>query len=88
MKYSLSCYNVTKTLHEMWNPIGCEVPEDEYECYAQVIVRMLQQKVSESLIKMYLQEASKKSINIKPNNTKILNTVNKFVEFGWITRTK
>ena len=29
----------TKLLHELWNPIGCGVPDDEYATYAPAVAR-------------------------------------------------
>lgn len=34
---------ITKVLHKDWDPIGCGVPEDEYESYAPRVVRIIEE---------------------------------------------
>ena len=86
IRKGLTIVNVCKVLHEEWNPIGCRVPEDEYESYAKVIVKLLQQKCSESLIKEYLIEVSFNMIELEPNYIAIDNTMNKFIECKWFSK--
>lgn len=34
---------VSTVLHEHWNPIGCDVPEDEYDSYAPFVTALLRE---------------------------------------------
>ena len=49
-RLGLTIINVNKVLHTFWDPIGCGVPEDEYVSYAEVVLLLLEQKLSKELI--------------------------------------
>jgi len=49
---------VRAILHGEWDPIGCGVPEDEYDSYAWPVLAMLQRKADRSEVEAYLRWAA------------------------------
>ncbi len=49
---------VNTVLWRDWDPIGCGVPEDEYESYAPEVVRLLTEDAPAGEIAAYLRETA------------------------------
>ena len=49
---------VRTILHDEWDPIGCGVPEDEYDSYAWLVLAMLKRKADRSEVEAYLRWAA------------------------------
>jgi hypothetical protein len=47
-----------------WNPIGCGVPDDEYDSYIPVIYRLMQARVSIEELAAHLQEIESQRIGL------------------------
>ena len=45
---------INNDLHSEWNPIGCDVPKDEYESYAGPVATLLLKGAPDSEIAAYL----------------------------------
>jgi hypothetical protein len=48
---------VNRVLHDDWNPIGFQMPDDEYSTYAGTVGRMLHERSSVADIAKYLGSA-------------------------------
>lgn len=53
---------VRRILWEDWDPIGCGVPQDEYDSYAWPVLEMLQRRAGRDEIDAYLRWASDKAM--------------------------
>jgi hypothetical protein len=49
---------VRAILHGEWDPIGCGVPDDEYDSYAWPVLAMLRRKADRSEVEVYLRWAA------------------------------
>ena len=45
-----------RILHEVWDPISCGVPEDEYDDYAPVVVKLVRLGVQAEALSMVLYD--------------------------------
>jgi hypothetical protein len=53
---------ISKVLHADWNPIGCDVPEDEYDSYAGPIATLLMKDAPDADIAAYLDRVEREMI--------------------------
>ena len=49
-------------LHQDWDPIGCAVPEDEYDSYVWPVLGLLQEGALREVIADYLQRTADETI--------------------------
>jgi hypothetical protein len=49
-------------LHREWDPIGCGVPEDEYDSHVWPVLRFLMQKAKREEVRAYLVETANVTI--------------------------
>lgn len=54
---------VRAILHQDWDPIGCGVPEDEYDSYLWPVLRLLQDGASREVVADYLRSAAAESMS-------------------------
>ena len=54
---------IRKILHQDWDPIGCGVPEDEYDSYLWPVLRLLQDGAAREDIADYLRTAARESMS-------------------------
>lgn len=54
---------IRKILHQDWDPIGCGVPEDEYDSYLWPVLRLLQDGAARDDIADYLRTAARESMS-------------------------
>ena len=59
---------IRRVLMAEWDPIGCGVPDDEYDSYIPVIYRLLQERVSAIQLSVHLQELETKEMGLQPAN--------------------
>ncbi len=50
-------------LHRDWDPIGCGVPEDEYDSYLWPVMRLLNAEASREALADYLHTAARESMS-------------------------
>lgn len=55
---------VRRVLMSEWNPIGFEVPNDEYDSYIPVIYRLLQERVSVDTLAAHLEKIETEQIGL------------------------
>jgi hypothetical protein len=60
-------YGLNRILLDDWNPIGFEMPLDEYSGYAGTVARMLREGAREHDIAQYLGEARTGNIGLDPD---------------------
>lgn len=53
---------IRKILHQDWDPIGCGVPEDEYDSYLWPVLRLLQDGAAREEIADYLRTAAREAM--------------------------
>jgi hypothetical protein len=58
---------IRKTLIAAWNPIGCGVPEDEYDSYIPVIYRLMQGQAGIVGLASHLQQLETNSMGLRAN---------------------
>ncbi|MBX3480132.1 MAG: hypothetical protein KF842_07005 [Caulobacter sp.] len=58
---------VTEKLHTDWDPIGCDVPWDEYKSYAGPVISMVEAGESVEAVARYLAEVRTLSIGLRPD---------------------
>lgn len=54
---------IRKILHQDWDPIGCGVPEDEYDSYVWPVLRLLQDGVSRETLANYLRTTAAEAMS-------------------------
>ncbi len=54
---------IRKILHQDWDPIGCGVPEDEYDSYLWPVLRLLQDGAPREAVADYLRTAATDSMS-------------------------
>lgn len=54
---------VRTILHRDWDPIGCGVPEDEYDSYLWPVLKLLQDGAPRAAIEDYLRTAARDSMS-------------------------
>lgn len=54
---------IRKILHQDWDPIGCGVPEDEYDSYLWPVLRLLDDGATREAIAGYLRTAARESMS-------------------------
>jgi hypothetical protein len=50
---------VRTILHQDWDPIGCRVPEDEYDSYLWPVLKLLQDGAPPAAVADYLRTAAR-----------------------------
>jgi hypothetical protein len=55
---------IRRLLMSEWGPIGCGVPQDEYDSYIPAIYRLLQARVSVEELASHLEEIETKQIGL------------------------
>lgn len=60
-------YGLNRILLDEWNPIGLEMPLDEYSGYAGSVARMLREGGRENEIAQYLADARTGNIGLDPD---------------------
>lgn len=53
---------VRRILHQDWDPIGCGVPEDEYDSYLWPVLRLLQEGAPREEVADYLRRTADETI--------------------------
>lgn len=54
---------IRKILHQDWDPIGCGVPEDEYDSYLWAVLRLLHEGAAREDIADYLRTVARESMS-------------------------
>jgi hypothetical protein len=58
---------IRKILHKDWDPIGCGVPEDEYDSYIPTIYRLLQLQTDVTKLADHLEKLETNSMGLTAN---------------------
>jgi hypothetical protein len=53
---------IRKIFHQDWDPIGCGVPEDEYDRYLWPVYRLLMRNAPRKEVTAYLRRAADRSM--------------------------
>jgi hypothetical protein len=64
-RYKKIFQQVKKILFKDWDPIGCDVPNDEYDSYVPAVIGLLLKYSSEKDIMKHLDEVGRKMMNTK-----------------------
>lgn len=62
-KINASAAAVRTILHQDWDPIGCGVPEDEYDSYLWPVLKLLQDGAPPAAIADYLRNAARDAMS-------------------------
>ena len=75
---------IRKILHEDWDPIGCGVPEDEYDSYVWPIYALLVRNAGREDVMSYLRRAADEQIRCSVSELKLGVVVDKLMalDFG------
>jgi len=58
---------IRRILNIEWNPIGCGVPEDEYDAYISIIYQLMQRRVEAEVLASHLENLETQSMVSPPN---------------------
>jgi hypothetical protein len=78
---------VRKILGEDWDPIGCGVPEDEYDSYAPEIIRLLYDGVDARRLSDYLGRVAREAMSCKVPEARLELASGKLVALGLENKT-
>ncbi|MBC7769248.1 MAG: hypothetical protein H7124_10720 [Phycisphaerales bacterium] len=70
---------VRKILWEDWDPIGCGVPQDEYDYYAGPALRLLIEKAPPADVADYLRQTAADTIGCPVDEEKLARVVAKLM---------
>lgn len=73
---------INTILWEDWDPIGCGVPEDEYESYVWPLYKLLIEGKPRSEIEAYLRWAAEINISVAVPDDRLQRVVDKLVALG------
>ena len=62
---------VRKILWEDWDPIGCGVPEDEYDSYVPDVIRLLREHVDEERLSDHLARVAREAMSCTVPETRL-----------------
>jgi hypothetical protein len=57
---------INHVLHSEWDPIGCGVPEDEYESYAGPLATLLLKGAPDEEVAAYLYQVETETMGLNP----------------------
>lgn len=69
-------------LHGDWDPIGCGVPEDEYDSYVWPVLRLLMQRAPRAELKAYLVETANVTIGCPVPDERLETVLDKLMALG------
>ncbi|MDP3736766.1 MAG: hypothetical protein Q8R02_05225 [Hyphomonadaceae bacterium] len=77
---------VRKILHSDWDPIGCGVPEDEYDSYVWPVYALLIRGAPREEVAAYLQWAADVNIKLPVPEEKLTAVVDKLMALGFASK--
>lgn len=73
---------INSVLWRDWDPIGCGVPEDEYESYVWPVYKLLLDGAPREAIADYLRETAEEVITVSVPESRLQAVVDKLVALG------
>lgn len=73
---------VNTILWKDWDPIGCGVPEDEYESYAPDVLRLLKDNAGRATLAAHLQSVAKESLSCPISEARAAGVADKLLALG------
>ena len=73
---------INTILWQDWDPIGCGVPEDEYESYVWPVYKLLINGASRETIAGYLRETADEVITVSVPENRLQLVVDKLIALG------
>lgn len=73
---------VRKVLWEDWDPIGCGVPEDEYDDYVWPVVQLLREGAGRDALAGYLADAARGAMGCPVPDSRNLAVADKLMALG------
>lgn len=70
---------INQILWRDWDPIGCGVPEDEYEAYVWPVYKLLIDRKPRAEIEAYLRWAADEAISVSIADEKLQHVVDKLL---------
>lgn len=70
---------VRRVLHQDWDPMGCGVPEDEYDSYLWPVLKLLQDGAPRAAIEGYLRSAARESMSCTVPEARLAIVVDKLL---------
>jgi hypothetical protein len=78
---------IRKILHEDWDPIGCGVPEDEYDSYVWPVYSLLIRGGRRGEVTGYLRWAADVNMTCPVPETRLTAVVDKLMALGFENKT-
>ena len=75
-------HTINAILWRDWDPIGCGVPEDEYESYVWPVYRLLIDGAPREAIETYLRWAADENITVPAPENRLQAVVDKLMALG------
>lgn len=73
---------VRRILWQDWDPIGCGVPEDEYDGYVPGVVRLLQDGARRAAVESHLRELATETLACEVDEARLASAVDKLMALG------
>ena len=73
---------IRKILHQDWDPIGCGVPEDEYDSYVWPVYALLVRNARRDEVAAYLRWAADEKMTSPVPDAKLTSVVDKLLALG------
>jgi hypothetical protein len=73
---------IRKILHRDWDPIGCGVPEDEYDSYLWPVLRLLQEGAARETLADYLRTMAADAMSCAVPEERVSLVVDKLMTLG------
>jgi hypothetical protein len=74
---------VNKILWKDWDPIGCGVPQDEYDSYVWPVVDLLRKGAPREEVETYLRWAADENMKSPVSEEKLRVVVDKLIALGF-----
>ena len=78
---------IRKILHQDWDPIGCGVPEDEYDGYVWPVYALLIRNADREEVTAYLRWAADVHITCPVPEARLIAVVDRLMALGFHTKT-
>lgn len=66
-------------LHRDWDPIGCAVPEDEYDSYVWPVLKLLRNGALRAEVEAYLRRTADETIGCSVPEERLVTAVDKLM---------
>lgn len=78
---------IRRILHQDWDPIGCGVPEDEYDSYLWPVLSLLQEGAPREAVADYLRNTARDAMSSSVPEARLVLVMDKLMALELARRT-